>query len=80
VVGIANNVNINITISNKKTGKRRSDKLILGCDRSRKYEVETSTITPTKKLQKQTCSVVAKSTLNKNCGISTQYNAIELYA
>jgi hypothetical protein len=49
-LGIANRVSVIITRSDKKTGKRgRNDKLILGCDKGGKYEVESSTATATKK-------------------------------
>ncbi|XP_045807594.1 uncharacterized protein LOC123901480 [Trifolium pratense] len=49
-VGFANKVSIIISRSDKKTGKRgRSDKLILGCDKGGKYDVESSKVTATKK-------------------------------
>jgi hypothetical protein len=49
-LGIANRVSVIITRSDIRTGKRgRNEKVILGCDRGGKYEVESSTTTATKK-------------------------------
>jgi hypothetical protein len=49
-VEITNNVTINITISDRKNGKRgRSDKLILDYDRGENMKLKVLTITTTKK-------------------------------